>query len=142
MDEIYERARRELESLWWLDKAIDSRIAHCQQLREKISNLSASGTNEPVSGTKLSDIADGVAKLVDYEQELQREIQEYIDRRKCIVLRIHTLPNSAQANVLYYHYVLGMSDTETANKMGYVVRHIKRLRQDGLMEYGEKFCYY
>lgn len=140
MDTAYERAKRELENLRWIDEAIDSRAEHCKRLREKIYTLSASGTSEPVSGTKSADIADGVAKLTDYERELNAEIDEYIARRKEIVAKIRSLQNGMAASVLYYFYVLGMTDLETAEKISYSDRHIRRLRHEGLAEYADKFC--
>lgn len=132
-------ARRELMGLGCLDRRIDAATEEIKRLTARIGSIQASGTSQPVSGTKCHDIGDGVAALLDLRAELDADIDAWIVERQRIARRIHAIAPSEYSALLYYHYVLNLPLYQVAEKMGYSYIWARIRHGEALAAYQERY---
>lgn len=120
-----------------LDKLIDSNMEEIKKLKELAAAIpTADPSREFISGgpivqSKFSDLID---KAVDLEDELIKEIDEYLDYKRELYEIIKKLKNPAHALVLRYRYLERLTYEEIAEKLGCSVRNVYNLKNAALSE--------
>lgn len=114
-------------------------IKELENEKESLSELASSWTISPrhTQGT-ASDITSELAdKLWQLAQIITRRINELVLMRIEVEKFIDELPIQ-DSLLLRLYYIRGLTWEETAEKMGYTVRHVMRMRSKILNKYCEK----
>ena len=120
-----------------LDKLIDSNMEEIKRLKELAAAIPTADpskefiSGEPAIQSKFSDLID---KAVDMEDELVKEINEYLDCKKELYSVLKKLDNPAHALVLRYRYLDRMTYEQIAEKLGCSVRNVYNLKNAALSE--------
>ena len=130
-------AKQYLQQLKRLDTKIDQRL---QELAELKARAFGSGGAAPegdrvqtsLNGDKL---AGSVAAYVDLEAEINRMIDDYVDRKHRIIGEIQQLPDDRYVKILFKRYVEDKSFEKIAKELHYSYDHICRLHGNALTEF-------
>ena len=114
-------------------------IKELENEKESLSELASSWTISPrhtqeAASDVTSELAD---KLWQLAQIITRRINELVLMRIEVEKFIDELPIQ-DSLLLRLYYVRGLTWEETAEKMGYTIRHIMRMRSKILNKYCEK----
>lgn len=82
-----------------------------------------------------TDRTDLICKIIDYEREIVRSIDNLIDLKKRISEELNKLDNEELIKLLYLRYFEFKSWEEIAIDMGYSYRWILRLHGKALLEF-------
>ena len=83
------------------------------------------------TGVPSQRMENAVIKLIEPAQEIDKLIDEYIDRKQHVVSVLEKLPEK-EYGVLHRHYIRYMPWEKIAEDMGYSTVHIWRLKESGL----------
>lgn len=111
-------------------------------LRLRISLESAGGSKikAAVVQYKPGDaIENGLARIDELEQKIQKKIIEYESTRERIVEEILSLPDPVQAKTLYMVYVEGLPIWKIAQRIKYSDRQVKRIHGRALKSFYSMF---
>lgn len=107
-------------------------------LATKISSSQGDGMN--VQRTRNFDkMGDAVAKIVDLETQINKNITGYIERRDKVIQQIDAIENNDFYNILTQKYLYGASLQEIADNRGYSLSHTKRLLHNALSDFEERY---
>lgn len=90
-----------------LDANIDSmleQVSHLRALSTKITTTLRQDSS--FGGSNQDKIGDAIAKIVDLENEINRKIDEYADKKREICSVIEKVENADQAALLHKRYLL------------------------------------
>lgn len=118
-----------------LDKHIDSKLEELSNLRSKVCNITASYSSQPRSSSSAGDkMASAIAKIVDLENEIALEIDQFVDMKQEINRRIAQLSDPAYGLLLNLRYMNQMSWQKISLRMNYDKSWVLRLHQRALTE--------
>jgi len=126
-------AREYLSQAMYLDRRIDAKIAqidHLNMLAKKCTATVSGMPRNPNGGG--STMADAVGKIVDLQQEINRDIDRLVDLKRELAIVIKAVEDPEQQTVLELRYLCFRSWSSIAMEMGYHVRHLYRLHDEAL----------
>ena len=105
-----------LEQVEKLDALIRNKFVERQQWRDMALGITANMDGERVqsSGSK-SKIENAVVRCVDMEAEIDRLVDEYVDRKREVLQVIELLDSPIEYNLLHMKYIQGKSLQEIAD---------------------------
>lgn len=102
-----------------LDVKIDNKTEELTRLKAMATKVTSAMSGEVVSGTKKHDkIPDCIAKIMALQEELNRDIDRYVDLKREAEAVISKLETPTHYQVLHSRYVLHKTWAEIANNMG------------------------
>ena len=113
-----------------LDQRINSKleqIASLNDLATKCTGVLTGMPRNPNRGT--STMADAVAKIVDLQAEINRDIDRLVDLKREMVSLIKAVDNTEYQTLLELRYLCFRTWEQIAVDMGYSIQHIYRLRE-------------
>jgi DNA-directed RNA polymerase specialized sigma subunit len=116
-----------------LDQRINSKLEQVASLNELATKCTSALTGmprDPSHGT--STMADAVAKIVDLQAEINRDIDRLIDLKREMVRLIKTVDNIEHQTLLELRYLCFKTWEQIAVDMGYNVRHVYRLHDEAI----------
>jgi DNA-directed RNA polymerase specialized sigma subunit len=117
-----------------LDREIDRKVQEIARWRGMLGKVTAVYTSEPKGGGSIYGKTEGiVAKIVDLEQEVNREIDDQISIREDIKDIIAAVENDRERMLLEYRYLDGKTFEWIAGEMEFSWRHIHRLHSRALL---------
>lgn len=107
---------------------------------DQIAEMDALATrvSSPLSDVKIQTSVDNhkteniIVKIVEYQEELEKDIKTLIRIKGEIKKAIDTVNNNEQRLVLEMRYLLYMKWEEIAVKLGYSIEHIYRIHRAAL----------
>ena len=81
-------------------------------------------------------MADAVCKIVDLQNEINRDIDRLVDLKRELVAAIKAVENTEYQTLLEKRYLCFQTWEQIAVDMGYNVRHLYRVHEEAL----EKVC--
>jgi len=118
-----------------LDKHIDSKLEELCNLRSKVCSVTASYSSQPKSPNSAGDkMASAIARIVDLENEIALEIDQFVDMKREINQRITQLSDPAFGLLLNLRYINQMSWQKISLRMNYDKSWVLRLHQRALTE--------
>jgi DNA-directed RNA polymerase specialized sigma subunit len=121
-------AKEYLSQAYRLDQRINSKLEQVASLNELATKCTHTITGMPRSpGHGTSTMADAVAKIVDLQAEINRDIDSLVDLKREIVGVIKAVDNTECQTLLELRYLCFKSWEQIAVDMGYNVRHVYRL---------------
>ena len=131
-------AKEYLQQAYILDRRINITLAKIEKMESALEYKSPSF--DSIGGSGQGDnMADTIAKIVDYKTQAQKLISELVDKRLEIEYAVQSVPDSVQREILERRYLLYQAweshlDKHTgeitkgiAESMGYSIQHIFRL---------------
>lgn len=123
-------AKEYLSQAYRLDQRIDSKIAQVASLNDLATKCSATLTGMPRNpNCGGSTMADAVCKIVDLQEEINRNIDRLVDLKREIVAVIKAVENSEYQVMLEKRYLSFQTWEQIAVDMNYSIQHIYRLRE-------------
>nr|DAL77428.1 MAG TPA: Protein of unknown function (DUF1492) [Caudoviricetes sp.] len=126
-------AREYLSQVHRLDQRIDAKIAQVASLNDLATKCTSTLTGMPRNPNRgTSAMADAVAKIVDLQAEINRDIDHLVDLKREMVAVIKAVENIEQQILLEKRYLCYRTWEQIAVDMGYSVRQLYRLHDEAL----------
>lgn len=123
-------AKEYLSQAYRLDQRIDSKIAQVASLNDLATKCTATLTGMPRNPNRGgSTMADAVCKIVDLQEEINRDIDRLVDLKREIVVVIKAVENPEYQVMLEKRHLSFQTWEQIAVDMNYSIQHIYRLRE-------------
>lgn len=123
-----------------LNRMINNKLTEIAQLRELSCSISAVKNEERVISSSDPDkIGATYAKIDEMERNLDRMIDEYIDKKNTIIGQIDSIENEDYYNVLFSRYIEKKTFEVIATEMNFSYRNVTRLHGRALKVFEEKY---
>lgn len=112
-----------------IDNLVNSRLLELSNLRKLSISISSPGTNETVSssGKETASYTKIVEKIIDLENQINTEIDEYIKIKQEVKDSINNLDNNDEKSVLLNRFINNMSFDKISEEMYISERNIYRI---------------
>jgi DNA-directed RNA polymerase specialized sigma subunit len=117
-----------------IDKEINRKIEELSYWRSRLGQITSIATAVPKGGGSIYKSGDIIAKIVDLEEEINRDIDRLVELKKEIEDTIEQIEDEQLRLLLRYRYIDGKVWEQIAVDMGYGWRHIHRLHSKALDE--------
>ena len=117
-----------------MDEKINAKLAERQRLIDIAENISPrpmDGMPFSNTGTVSQTMQNAVINLVMLSQEIDRLIDQYVDKKQEVLKVLEQLPEMDYA-VLHRYYIRGMTIEQIAEDMDYCERQILRIKKKAL----------
>lgn len=126
-------AKEYLSQAYRLDKRIDSKIEQLKSLNllatKCTSTLSDMPKSQSISNSRLEDT---VVKIVDLQEEINRDIDSLVDLKRDIVRTIKSVQNPEYQIILELRYLCFKTWEEIAVQMNCSVDNVFKIRKNAL----------
>lgn len=123
-----------------VNRMINNKLTEITQLRELSCSISAIGNEEKVISSSDPDkIGATYAKIDEMERNLDKMIDEYIEKKNLIIGQIDGIENEDCYNILFSRYIEKKTFEVIATEMKYSWRQIIRLHGKALKAFEEKY---
>lgn len=128
-------AKEYLSQARFLDDRINSKIQQISSLNELATKCTATISDMPHSpNSGGSTMADAVCKIVDLQEEINKDIDRLVDLKREIMGVIKAVPNVEYQTILEKRYLCFISWEQIAVDMNYSMQHIHRMHSSALKE--------
>ena len=135
------KAKEYLSQAYRLDQRIDAKIEQVMSLRNLAAKATSNLSDVAPSGTRnVHRMEDIIIKIIDFETEINADIDRLVDLKREIVSTIKSVPNLECQMLLELRYLCFKPWEQIAVEMGYGIDNIFRLHQKALksLEVSEK----
>ena len=126
-------AKEYLSQVYRLDKRIDSKIEQLKSLNllatKCTSTLSDMPKSQSISNSRLEDT---VVKIVDLQEEINRDIDSLVDLKRDIVRTIKSVQNPEYQIILELRYLCFKTWEEIAVQMNCSIDNVFKIRKNAL----------
>jgi len=124
-----------LSQAYRLDQQINSKIESLESLNALATKATAVLTGMPHSPNRgTSSFADTICKIIDLQEEINTDIDRYVDIKRNITECISRVSNTDYRLLLEKRYLQGEKWEEIAVDLGYDLRWVHRLHKKALLE--------
>lgn len=128
-------AKEYLGQAYRLDQRINSKIEQVASLNELATKCTSTLTGMPRNPNRASStMADAVAKIIDLQNEINRDIDRLVDLKREIVTVIKAIQNPEYQTLLEKRYLCFLTWEKIAVDMGYDLRWLYRIHKRALDE--------
>ena len=122
-----------LNQAYRIDQRINSKLEQIISLHALATKAMSTLSDMPIGGTESqSRMADIIAKIVDLETEINKDIEKLVEIKKNIVSTIKKVQNPELQTLLELRYLCFRTWEQIALEMGYSVQHIFRMHDKAL----------
>ena len=126
-------AKEYLGQAYRLDQRINSKLEQVLSLRGLTTKATATMSDMPGGGSRnVYKMQDIIAKIVDLEDDINRDIDALVDLKREMVSVIKAVENPEYQTLLELRYLCFKSWEQIAVAMGYGVRHVYKLHNSAL----------
>ena len=123
-------AKDYLGQAYRLDQRINNKLEQVSSLHELAIKATSTITDMPRAATpNTHSMEDIICKIVGLENEINAEIDRYIDLKKEIQLVIDTVPNLDERMVLIYRYIHNLTWSKIGQEFNADERTVRRWHQ-------------
>lgn len=127
------KARDYLGQAFRLDQRINSKIEQVRSLNDLAAKCTSTITGMPGNPNRGQDsIGDTIAKIVDLQEEINRDIDALVDLKAEIYSVIRAIDNVECQTLLELRYLSFMRWEEIAVQLNYGMENIYRLHRKAL----------
>ena len=127
-------AKEYLSQARYLDMRIQSKIQQVDSLNDLATSCTSVLTGMPHNLNKAtSKMADAVCKIVDLQEEINRDIDTLVDLKRDISTTIKGVPNAELQTILEKRYLCFQTWEKIAVDMGYSMHHLYKLHNQALL---------
>lgn len=128
-------AKEYLSQARFLDERINSKIQQVTSLNELATKCTSTLSDMPHNPNKSnSTMADAVCKIIDLQEEINRDIDRLVDLKREIMKVIKAVPDVEYQTILEKRYLCFISWEQIAVDMNYSIQHIHRMHSKALKE--------
>lgn len=128
-------AKEYLGQAYRLDQRINSKIEQVASLNELATKCTSSLTGMPRSPNHAtSTMADAVAKIIDLQVEINRDIDRLVDLKREVVSVIKSIDNLEYQTLLEKRYLCFLPWEQIAMDMSYDLRYLHKLHNRALLK--------
>lgn len=121
-------AKEYLKQAFYLDKRINSKLEQVESLNALATKATFTLSDMPKSPNRgTSKLEDTIVKIIDLQEEINRDIDKLVDLKKEIVRTIKKIEDKELQVVLEKRYLCFESWEKIAVEMNYSIQHIFRL---------------
>lgn len=124
-------AKEYLGQAYRVDLRIRCKMEQVQSLRELAIKASSTLSDMP-KGSGYTSKADIVAKIIDYENEINKEIKKLVKLKEDVTDAINSIPNAEQRTLLELRYLMFNKWEEIAIAMGYGIDNVYKIHKRAL----------
>ena len=129
-------AKEFLEQVWYVDRAIDSKLEQVERLRNESTKATSLVSDMPRSSSpNLQRLEDTIIKIVDLEHEINRDIDRLIDLKKAARVSINAMAHPDERLILELRYLCYKTWPEIAEAISLSESHIHRLHGFALLHF-------
>lgn len=111
-----------------IDQRINSKLEQISSLRELATKATSTLTDMPLGGTRnLSSMENIIIKMIDLENEINKDIDILVDLKREFVSIIKKINNPEYQTLLELRYLCFKTWEQIAVDMGYELRYIHKL---------------
>jgi len=126
-------AKEYLSQAYLLDQRIASKLEMVESLNDLATRCTSTLTGMPHNPSKsTSPMADAVAKIIDLQDEINRDLNTLVDLKREISLIIREVDCNEYRIILEKRYISNKTWPEIAVELGYNLRHLYRLHDAAL----------
>ena len=123
-----------------INRMINNKLAEVYQLKTMVCSISVSVNEDKVQSSSDKDkLGSAVAKIVDLENEINKAIDVYVEKKDRIVSQIDSVKDIMEYQVLFSRYIEHKTFEQIAEDNDYSVRQILRIHGNALVEFEKKF---
>lgn len=128
-------AKEYLKQAFYLDKRINSKLEQVESLNALATKATSTLSDMPKSPNRgSSKLEDTIVKIIDLQEEINRDIDKLVDLKAEMVGTIKQIQNKELQVILEKRYLCYETWEKIAVDMNYDIRHIHRLYNLGLKE--------
>lgn len=128
-------AKEYLSQAYRLDQRINSKIEQVTSLNDLATKCTSTLTGMPRNPNRASStMADAVGKIIDLQNEINRDIDRLVDLKREIVTVIKAIENPEYQTLLEKRYLCFLTWEKIAVDMGYDLRWLYRIHKRALDE--------
>lgn len=128
-------AKEYLSQAYRLDLRINSKIEQVSSLNDLATKCTSVINDMPRNPNRAtSSMADAVAKIIDLQAEINKDIDTLVDLKQDIVTVIKGIGNLEYQTLLEKRYLCFLSWERIAVAMGYDLRYLHKLHNRALEE--------
>lgn len=128
-------AKEYLSQARFLDERINSKIQQVTSLNELATKCTSTLSDMPHNPNKgNSTMADAVCKIIDLQEEINRDIDRLVDLKREIMKVIKAVADVEYQTILEKRYLCFISWEQIAVDMNYSIQHIHRMHSKALKE--------
>ena len=118
-----------LEQAKYLDMRINSKIEQLSTLNDLATKCTVTLSDMPRNPNKgISNMEDTIVKIIDLQEEINRDIDQLVDLKREIMVVIKKISNVEYQTILENRYLSFMSWEQIAVEMKYSIQQVYRLR--------------
>ena len=122
-----------LNQAYRIDQRINSKLEQIISLHALATKATSTLSDMPVSKTESqSKMAEIIAKIVDLEAEINRDIEKLMEIKQNIVSTIKKVQNPELQTLLELRYLCFRTWEQVALEMDYSIQHIFRIHDKAL----------
>ena len=126
-------AKEYLGQAYRLDQRINSKLEQLESLNELAMKVTSTLTGMPKNpNRKISMVADAVAKIVDLQAEINRDIDFLVDVKCDMVRIIKSVDNAEYQTLLELRYLCFKTWEQIAVDMNYCIDNVYRIHRKAL----------
>lgn len=124
------------------DRMVKNKLSELSQLKELSYSISALSNEERIQTSPNFDkIGSSYCKIEKMEEDLDKIIDEYVDKKNTIIEQIDKMENEVSYGVLFARYIEKKTFERIATDMNYSFRNITRIHGKALQEFEKKYGY-
>ena len=128
-------AKEYLGQAYRLDQRINSKLEQVMSLRDLATKATSTLSDVAPSGTRtVHRMEDIIVKIVDLENEINRDIDNLVDLKREMVSVIKAVTDPELQTLLELRYLCFKSWEQIAVEMEYSIQHIFRLHDKSIKE--------
>lgn len=114
----YKKAIKYLSQIEYIDDMINVKQQEIDSLRAKATSMQMNTDSERVQSSGCKDkIGDYCSKIVDLCEEINHDIDDFVDKKADMMHTIDKLENLEERRLLYYRYFQYLPFTKIAQEM-------------------------
>lgn len=126
-------SKKYLQQIRLYDSHIDTKLEDLHHLKEMVTKITPTLKDDVVScGCDQDKLGDAIAKIVDLEAEIDRDIDRYVAAKQEISATLDKLTDPDQLQVLHKRYVQYMTWEQIACEMNMSYRNVCYIHGKGL----------
>ena len=126
------KAKEYLGQAYRLDQRINSKLEQIASLNELAMKCTSTLTGMPRNHDCSMSKIEVVSKIVDLQEEINRDVEKLVDLKREIVWRIKAVDDTEYQTLLELRYLCFKTWEQIAVDMGYNVRHVFRLHDEAV----------
>lgn len=136
------KVKEYLQRLQRLDTVINQKIKEIDTLRTtstSVGSIDYSRERVQTSSDNNALYVKAISRIYDLEEEINKEIDQFVDEKHKIISQIHCLENSKYIEILYKHYVEFKKLEEISVELNYSYQYVRKLHGYALHSFARKY---